>query len=84
MGAVKRKLVWPKYVDSCCAFSVLLSSKRVSVSIYVSVCMAVTREYKVKPFELSLENEIKTLILKICANLECRRTGRCIQQKHRA
>ena len=33
--------------------------------------MTVTRENKRKPFELSSEYEIKTLILKICANLDC-------------
>ena len=80
MGAAKRKLIWPQCVIQCCAFSVLLSSKRISVSIYVSVCMGVTRENKGKPFELSLGYEIKTLILKICANLDCPHTGRYIRK----
>ena len=80
MGAVKRKLIWPKCVIQCCAFSVLLSSKRISVSIYVSVCLAVTRENKGKPFELSSEYEIKTLILKVCANLDCLDPGRCTEK----
>lgn len=42
--------------------------------------MAVTRENKGKPFELSSEYEIKRLILKICANLDYPHTGRYIRK----
>lgn len=78
IGAVKRKLVPPENVIYC-AFSALLSSKRLSVSVYVSVCLAATKENKGKPFELSSENEVKIRILKICVNLECHHRGRCIR-----
>lgn len=69
VGAVKRKLVWPEYVVLCCAFSILLSSKGVSVSIHANVYIAVTRDNKGKPSELSSENEVKMLILKILCKL---------------
>lgn len=42
--------------------------------------MAVTRENKRKPFELSAEYEIKTLISKIGANVDYRHTGSYVRK----
>ena len=42
--------------------------------------MAVTKENKGKPFELSSEYEIKTLISKICANVDCHHTGSYVRK----